>query len=127
MSRSRRGVRVELTQRALRDLRAIEQFSVREWDRRTADRYLDDVAAALDRLGENPGILGLESDFAPGLHFYRVRKHFLVCDYHDDLVVVLTVIHTSMDLPARLAELEPRLASESAFLRSKLHRSSSEG
>jgi toxin ParE1/3/4 len=125
VTRSRRDTQVELTQRALGDLRAIEKLSIKEWGRKTADKYLDDVAAALDRLRENPEILRLEPDFAPGLYFYRVKKHFLVCDIHDALVIVLTVIHTSMNLPARLLELEPRLAAESQLLRTKLHGPSS--
>ncbi len=113
--------RVRLTRRALSDLREIEQFSVKEWGRKTARLYLDEIQAALGRLQENPDILRLEPDFAPGLFFYRVKRHFLVCDYRDDLLIVLTVIHTSMDLPARLLELEPRLAAESQLLRSRLH------
>ena len=126
MTPRKRAPRVQLSRRALRDLRQIEQFSVREWGRKTADKYLDDIAAALDRLSENPEILRREPDFAPGLYFYRIRKHFLVCDYQDQLVIVLTLIHTSMDLPARLHELEPRLALESQMLRSKLRRFPSE-
>ncbi len=77
------------------------------------------------RFRENPGILRLEPNFAPGLYFYRVRKHFLVCDVRGQsaarqTVTVLTVIHTSMDLPTRLAELEPRLVAEAEMLREKL-------
>jgi len=45
----------------------------------------------------------------------------MVCDYRDSTVVALTVSHTSMDLPARLRELEPRLLMESQLLRAKLH------
>jgi toxin ParE1/3/4 len=112
---------VELTQRALADLREIERFSVKEWGRKTADKYLDDIAAALDHLSVNPEMLRLEPDFSPSLYFYRVKKHFLVCDYQSETVIVLTVIHTSMDLPARLLELEPRLIAESQFLQCKLH------
>lgn len=121
MKSRRRESRVELTQRALSDLREIEQFSIQEWGRKTARQYLDNFQAALDRLQENPRLLQLEPDFAPGLYFYRVKGHFLVCDVHDDLIVVLTVIHTSMDLPTRLSELEPRLAAESQLIRSRLH------
>ena len=112
---------VELTHRALSDLREIECWSVKEWGRKTADNYLNDIAAALDRLSENPRILRLEPDFSPGLFFYRVKKHFLVCDYSSETVIVLAVIHTSMDLPSRLLELEPRLIAESQFLQNKLH------
>ena len=121
MTNSKRNSRVSLTQRALNDLRELEEFSIRQWGQKTADKYLSEIAAALDRLQENPDILRLEPDFAPGLYFYRVKKHFLVCDYHNDYTVVLTLIHTSMDLPSRLLELESRLAMESQILRSKLH------
>lgn len=113
---------VELTERALADVREIERYSVEKWGRTTANQYLDDIAAAFDRFIENSEILSLEPNFAPGLYFYRVRKHVLVCDYNEPRVVVLTILHTSMDLPARLAELEPRLIAEVQILRSKLGR-----
>lgn len=113
---------VELTQRALADLREIERYSVKAWGRRVADRYLQDIAAALDRLSENPEILRLEPDVSPGLVFYRMKKHFLVCDYQGETAIILTIIHTNMDLPARLLELEPHLIAESQLLQTRLRR-----
>jgi len=68
-----------------------------------------------------PAVAASDTNCIPGLRFYRVRSHFLVCDYRDSTVVVLTVIHTSMELPARLLELEPRLLMESQLLKAKLH------
>jgi len=118
--------KVALARRALSDLREIERYSVKEWGRKTADKYLDDIAAALDRLSENPEILNIEPDLIPGLYFYRVRKHILVCDFQGEPVIVLTVIHTSMDLPARLMELEPRLVAESEILQARLRQASDE-
>jgi toxin ParE1/3/4 len=109
-----------LTERALNDLFEIERYSVKEWGRKVADKYLGDIDAALNRLREDPEILRLELDFSSGIYFYRVNKHVLVCDYENDSVVVLTVIHTTMDLPTRLRELEPRLVAESQMLRAKL-------
>jgi len=120
VSARRNDTRVALTQRAIAELVAIEQFSITEWGRKTADKYLDEIEAALDRLRENPDILRLEPEFAPGLYFYRVKKHFLVCDIQEDLIIVLTLIHTSMHLPSRLLELEPRLVAEARLLRSRL-------
>ncbi|MEX2118532.1 MAG: type II toxin-antitoxin system RelE/ParE family toxin [Pirellulales bacterium] len=115
---------VVLTERALSDLREIERFSIKEWGRKTADKYLDAIAAALYRLKQDPAILSLEPGFAPGLFFYRVRKHFLVCDFDGQLISVLTILHTSMDLPTRLAELEPQLIAEAQFLHDKLRKRS---
>ncbi|MDP1799554.1 MAG: type II toxin-antitoxin system RelE/ParE family toxin [Planctomycetaceae bacterium] len=114
------SVILALTRRALADLREIERYSVKEWGRKAADQYLDEIEAALNRLRENPTILQMEPEFSPGLWFYRVQKHVLACDLNKNQILVLTVLHTSMDLPARLQELEPRLMAEAAWLREKL-------
>ena len=110
---------VRLSQRALADVAEIEDYSVRRWGRRTANRYLDDIDAALGRLAENPELLRAEPEIASGLFFYRVRMHVLVCDFDGKTIAVLTVIYTSMDLPARLLELQPQILAESQILRSK--------
>lgn len=111
---------VSLTQRALSDLREIEAFSITQWGRQAADNYLDEIGSALDRLSENPDILRHEPGFIADLYFYRVKKHFLVCEYQNESVIVLTVIHTAMDLPGRLSELEPRLVAEAELLKATL-------
>ncbi|MFN5901168.1 MAG: type II toxin-antitoxin system RelE/ParE family toxin [Planctomyces sp.] len=125
MKRSRSKVRLALTRRAIEDLRQIERHSVKEWGRKVADKYLDDLTAALDRLSQSPQLLQDDRVGIPGLSFYRIRRHVLVCDYRDNSVIVLTVIHTSMDLPARLLELESRLLTEAQILRARLHGDSS--
>lgn len=120
--RKQRSVAVRLTERALADLREIEEFSIAEWGRQVAEKYLGDFQSALDRIREDPEILQTEPDIVAGLYFYRVRKHYLVCHWEGLTVIVLTVIHTAMDLPARLLELEPQLAAEVDLLRGKLRR-----
>jgi len=125
VKRSLSKVRLALTRRAIEDLRQIERHSVKEWGRKVADKYLDDVTAALDRISQSPQLLQDNRVGIPGLSFYRIRRHVLVCDYRDNSVIVLTVIHTSMDLPARLLELESRLLTEAQILRARLHGDSS--
>ena len=109
-----------VTNRALDDLRAIRTYSVEEWGQTTADKYLDAFDAALQRLSEMPALLREEPQIASRLHFYRVHKHFLVCDMIGETIYFLTVIHGSMDLPERLADLQPTLALEVKLLHSKL-------
>jgi len=121
VKRSRSKVRLALTRRAIEDLRQIERHSVKEWGRKVADKYLDDVTAALDRISQSPQLLQDNRVGIPGLSFYRIRRHVLVCDYRDNSVIVLTVIPTSMDLPARLLELESRLLTETQILRARLY------
>lgn len=113
---------VHLTERTLQDLVSIEKYSKESWGKRVANRYLDDIEAALERISENPDIFREEPNFHQCLYFYRVNKHLLVCDMQSDSVFVLTVLHASMDIPERLAELEPTLNLEVELLHQQLVR-----
>jgi toxin ParE1/3/4 len=112
-----------LTERALRDLANIERFSVEHWGRRAATRYLSDIEAAMQRIRRQPELLRTEEDFHTALRFYSVNKHVLVCDVLPDAIFVLTILHSSMDIPIRLNELSPTLALETELLHRKLEQS----
>lgn len=121
---AKRARRAELllTDRTLSDLRDIERYSIENWGRKTADKYLADIELAFQRVSENPTLLREQADLPAALRFYRVNKHWLVCDVRPDVIIVLTVIHGSMDLPHRLAELQPTLPTEAELLQAKLPR-----
>lgn len=115
---------VGLSRRAVRDLEQIERYSEDRWGKRVAQDYLHSVESALARLGQQPGLLRSKPDVSEHFKFYRVREHFLVCVQVGDRIYVLTIKHTSMDLPQRIIELEPQLLLEArllhtAFLASK--------
>jgi toxin ParE1/3/4 len=116
----RRQVNLWLTQRALADLRGIYDFSVNRWGKRVADTYLNEIEAAMERVRAEPALLRSESDLPAGLAFYRVNRHLLVCDAETASIVVLTVVHASQDVPARLAEMQPTLAAEVQLLHRRL-------
>ena len=115
--------RLLLTQRALRDFAEIEAYSVEQWGRRTATRYLSDLEAGLERIREDPDLLRSEEGFHASLRFYSVNKHVFVCDVLANAIVVLTVLHGSMDIPSRLHELSPTLSVEAQLLHHKLQQS----
>lgn len=105
-----------LSRRALLDIQEIEAYSVEKWDEATADQYLKSIEDALNLLRETPNLLKPKPEVSQSLCFYRVRQHFLVCAYFDDSIFVLTVKHGAMDLPNRIAELEPQLSQEADML-----------
>lgn len=113
---------VSLTRRAFRDLHDIERYSVERWGKTVAEDYLNDLEQGLNRLRENPKLLRTKDGISPDFSLYRVREHFLVCTLSADRVFVLTIRHGSMDLPRRLAELEPQLLAEAALLRRALEK-----
>lgn len=107
---------VHLSRRALFDIADIDQYSIEKWGERIATKYLDDLYAAAARLGESPNLLQGRPDTSMRLRFYRVREHVLICDVIGDRIFVLAVRHAVMDLPSRLAELEPQLIHEAEIM-----------
>lgn len=114
-----------LTHRALRDLQGVLAYSTEQWGKTVAEQYIDALEAGLERLREQPDLLRPEPDLHPALRFYRVNRHLFVCDARPGAIVVLTVIHSSMDIPSRLGELQPSLAAEVEILHRRLHGSRS--
>lgn len=110
---------VDLTQRALRDIKDIDAYSIETFGQRVADEYIADINQGLLLLAEQPDLLSEKPGVSGRLVFHRVRRHFLVCDVIDGRIYVVTVIHAAMDLPSRIAELEPMLIHEAEVLHQK--------
>lgn len=105
-----------ISRRAAKDIEQIRGFSAEHWGQRVAEEYLDEIEQALKRLRANPGLLRTKPDFSRNLRFYRVRRHYLVCALVEGNIYLLAVKHGSLDLPHRLAELEPSLCEETELL-----------
>jgi len=108
------------TNRAVLDLIEIEEYSIKTWGRRTAATYIDKFQTAFDLLRESPDLLRAAPDFSPHLLFYRVEQHWVVAHRTPEATFILAIRHGSMDLPNRLAELEPLLAQEVEILTRRL-------
>src|SRR5262249_23667091 len=113
-------VRLFITRRAWGDLNRIEQYSRTEWGPRQADEYIQQFQDAFDRMRQDPTLLRAEPEVAAGYVLHRVHKYWIVCDVIDNLIYVLTILHTSMDVSGRLLELEPTLAAEVRLLRARI-------
>ncbi|MBW2701854.1 MAG: type II toxin-antitoxin system RelE/ParE family toxin [Deltaproteobacteria bacterium] len=121
MSRiKKRPLKLLLTERAIADLLAIKSYSTDQWGKRTATRYLADIESGLQFITQNPGLLSPIEGLPETLQHYSVRKHVLICDVRPKSIIVLTVIHGSMDIPNRLSELLPTLSTEVSMLHEKI-------
>ena len=108
--------RLQLSRRATLDLQHIESYSIEEWGEKVADEYLQSIEDALNLILENPTLLRSKPEVSNSLCFYRVRQHFLVCAIFEKTIFVLTVKHGAIDLPKRIAEIEPLLLQEAEML-----------
>jgi plasmid stabilization system protein ParE len=114
------AVKIKLTDRAHYDLQEIERYSIQTWDKKTADRYLEDIQNALSLLQEKPDLLRQKNSISNHFKFYRVREHFLVCVELKEVLLILTIKHGQTDLPSRISELEPTLIEEARLLHQRL-------
>lgn len=115
-----RPVKLHLTERAVQDLIDIEAYSVKEWGKRVATKYLADIDQRLQLIKENPGVLAAAEGFPAFFQYYPTGSHVLIFDVRPRSLVLLTVIHGSRDIPKRLAEFAPAMALEVEILHSKL-------
>ncbi len=108
--------RLFLTERAIDDLAEIQAYSIESWGQQVADTYLAKFENTFELIRSSPDILRSKREFSGRLLFCRVEKHWHVCDTIGDDVYLLTIKHGSMDLPRRVAELEPQLTQEADLL-----------
>ena len=112
--------RLLVTDRSLSDIAVIEQYSVKQWGDKTAAKYIAQIEDSLALIQVNSKLLRKEAGLHPFMQFYTVNRHVLIFDVDDRDIILLTVLHGSMDIPSRLAELEPALATESEMLHRRL-------
>ena len=122
--KAKRKLSVHLTERSLKDIAEIEAYSIQQFGKRTTNLYIAKFEDAISRIAENPDLLRDEPPFHSSLKFYRVEKHLFVCETGiKDRIIILTVLHGSMDIPSRLAELEVSVSVEVEMLLQQLRRS----
>lgn len=92
-----------LTQKAADDLDAIYEYTVLSFGLEQARDYLSGLQGRLDDLAARPG-LGRGADYlASGLKRYPYRSHVVFYVPRNQGVLVVRVLHASMDVPAHFA------------------------
>ena len=93
-----------VTPKAESDLIGIWVYTREEWGVEQADRYLDQLDQGMQRLIHHPT---LGADYAHVLPAYRrlqVEHHVVFYKVRASEVLVVRVLHESMDAPARLMD-----------------------
>lgn len=94
-------MKLALRAAAERDLDDVFDYSVAAHGAGSAERYLRDLQAAMDRLLDYPE-LGAATRLRAGLRSYGVREHRIYYRIEGDAVVVARVLHKAMDVGRHL-------------------------
>jgi toxin ParE1/3/4 len=96
MSDRRYGL--EIAENAQRDILEIRLYSTEVWGIEQADNYLARLSASFETLCSNSMLGKSRDDLRPGLRQLVIGEHRVLYRLTDDMVWVLRVAHTKMDV-----------------------------
>lgn len=88
--------------KAEEDLRDIGRYTRNTWGREQTRRYLRAIHEKLGKLSENPKIGTARDEIAEGYRSARVGHHLVFYRVEGETVIVVRILHESMDLQRRL-------------------------
>lgn len=98
--------RYTIVPEALGDLENIWTYGVEMWSVDQADRYLDELADAFDRIAQSPRIFRERLEFVPPVRISPHRSHLIVYTEVDGEVTILRVLGGRQDWRAILKALD---------------------
>ena len=87
---------------AERDLKEIGRYTQRAWGREQARKYLRALHQVMQRLAANPHLGGPRDDVGEGYRSATVGHHLVFYRGVADDIVVVRVLHESMDVQRHL-------------------------
>jgi len=86
------------------DIREIGLYTQREWGAAQRRKYLAGMERQFERLAESPFLAAERREFTPPVRILPYERHLIVYTAEDGAVLIVRVLHASMDAPAHLSE-----------------------
>lgn len=94
----------KITPKAHEDLAGIWRYTLDQWGERQADTYLDDLDAAFVMLATMPEMCRERPELGAAVRLYPHAHHLIVYQIRDpETILIVRVLHESMDVTERLA------------------------
>jgi toxin ParE1/3/4 len=93
---------------AQRDLSEIAAYTEANWGSEQKRRYLDAIRDRIRELRDNPEIGVKRNDVRPGYRSLASGQHQIFYRTSDTVIVVLRVLHGSMDVHRHIGEAQDR-------------------
>lgn len=96
--------RYRLQPAAVADLTEIGRFTRLRWGRDQQRRYLRLLETRFELLAATPLVGAARDDIAPGLRGSPVGRHVIFYRIVAESVLIVRVLHDSMDVPSRIRD-----------------------
>jgi toxin ParE1/3/4 len=100
------SARYTLAPEALQDLEGVWAYGAETWSPDQADRYLDELVQAFDRVGRPPALFRARLEFTPPVRIYPYRSHLIVYMGLEGQVTILRILGGRQDWQAILRALD---------------------
>ena len=95
--------RVQVSKAAAADLRGIGLYTQKTWGKDQRRKYLAGIKQKFRVLAETPQIAVLRTDFVPAVRIHPHDRHVIVYQDTADAIIILRVLHQSMDVEVQLS------------------------
>ena len=95
----------ELTNKAIEDLNGIWNYTFDEWSEEQADKYYFEILDCCQFIAENQDLGRNYDEIENSLFGYLINKHIIFYQKITQVdILVVRILHTSMDLKQRIKE-----------------------
>lgn len=94
----------KVTPAARNDILNIGRYTQNEWGKQQRQKYLAGLNIRFKFLAENPLLSRERVDLTPPVHIHRHEKHLIVYLVEPSHILIVRVLHESMDIETRLKE-----------------------
>ena len=88
---------------AQKDIREIGLYTQREWGAAQRRKYLSSMEQQFDNIAQSPFLAAEYKEFMPPVRILPHKKHLIVYLVEDGGVLIIRILHASMDIPAQLS------------------------
>jgi len=92
------------SEKAIRDLNGIWNYTVETWSEKQADEYYKKIIQQVLDISKNPDIGRRYDEIDASLLGYRIEKHIIFYQINENRIEVIRILHAKMDLKNRLME-----------------------
>ena len=95
-------IQYRISARAIQDLEDIWEFTFHNWSKNQADRYYKLIINEIEYISKNLTVGKDMSHVKEGYLVTYVKSHMIFFNRHDDIVIVIRILHQKMDIETNL-------------------------
>jgi len=92
-----------VSRKAQTDIRDIGLYTQQQWGKEQRRRYLSGMEDRFRHLAETPFLGAERPEFQPPVRIHTYEKHLIVYIPEKSGILIVRVLHESMDVPAQLS------------------------